>query len=434
MIQYASNLPLGFEIEENESDLVYLDPSIGEGKRLVSSQDVTCSELFAVLRQFVFPVCSKLDLVIKKMLNQGVGINDYDIVSGFNLLHFAVKSASIAEQQSMQVIYSLMSQGADPSMCTLYQHMNCLHLSAYFNLPSVIDMILQQCGIHVDSLCESFDWGSSLHVAVRNFNVEACQALLNNNASTKTLDSNNKSPIEYLKVKNPTLSDKKKINSIKNLIEARCRTQNKNHTKYNVDKNLCKVGSRVVYCSQDKNKLEIIKYKGTVKYLGKLGGISNDVWAGVALDESKGKNDGSIDGKCYFRCKIGHGIFVKPSQLELINYENLQDKNCIQKMSPQGRTVPKEKLNEYLKIGKKIYMKETGTEAFVRFIGRTDFSEGMWLGLELHAAEGRNSGWVKGRKYFSCKENHGIMLKLDNISLQESEHGKILLLKKFKRK
>ena len=30
------------------------------------------------------------------MLNQGVGINDYDIVSGFNLLHFAVKSASIA--------------------------------------------------------------------------------------------------------------------------------------------------------------------------------------------------------------------------------------------------------------------------------------------------------------------------------------------------
>ena len=56
-----------FHQEENESDLVFLDPSNGEGKRLIASKEVTCGELFAVLRQFVFPVCSKIDVVIKKV-------------------------------------------------------------------------------------------------------------------------------------------------------------------------------------------------------------------------------------------------------------------------------------------------------------------------------------------------------------------------------
>ena len=56
-----------FHQEENESDLVFLDPSNGEGKRLIASKEVTCGELFAVLRQFVFPVCLKIDVVIKKV-------------------------------------------------------------------------------------------------------------------------------------------------------------------------------------------------------------------------------------------------------------------------------------------------------------------------------------------------------------------------------
>ena len=41
-------------------------------------------------------------------------------------------------------------------------------------------------------------------------------------------------------------------------------------------------------------------------------------WIGVALDEPKGKNDGTVQGKTYFSCPENHGIFVRQSQITAI--------------------------------------------------------------------------------------------------------------------
>lgn len=38
-------------------------------------------------------------------------------------------------------------------------------------------------------------------------------------------------------------------------------------------------------------------------------------WAGIVLDESIGKNDGSVAGVRYFQCEDGKGIFTRPSKL-----------------------------------------------------------------------------------------------------------------------
>ena len=58
---------------------------------------------------------------------------------------------------------------------------------------------------------------------------------------------------------------------------------------------------------------------GTVEYLGTIDGKnSNEKYAGIYLDEQKGKNDGSVNGKSYFACPPGFGIFApinKISQL-----------------------------------------------------------------------------------------------------------------------
>lgn len=38
-------------------------------------------------------------------------------------------------------------------------------------------------------------------------------------------------------------------------------------------------------------------------------------WAGIVLDESIGKNDGSVAGVRYFQCEDGRGIFTRSSKL-----------------------------------------------------------------------------------------------------------------------
>ena len=58
--------------------------------------------------------------------------------------------------------------------------------------------------------------------------------------------------------------------------------------------------------------------KGTVMYIGELSfKHSGEVWIGVCFDEAVGKNDGSVQGKTYFKCPAMRGRFVKPKHLRL---------------------------------------------------------------------------------------------------------------------
>lgn len=45
--------------------------------------------------------------------------------------------------------------------------------------------------------------------------------------------------------------------------------------------------------------------------------VVNDAgkWIGVVLDDAKGKNNGTVQGKRYFACEDNHGIFVRQSQV-----------------------------------------------------------------------------------------------------------------------
>ncbi|CAD5123348.1 DgyrCDS11706 [Dimorphilus gyrociliatus] len=71
-----------------------------------------------------------------------------------------------------------------------------------------------------------------------------------------------------------------------------------------------KVGCRVQITGKD--------VVGTVAFIGATL-FSSGKWVGVILDEAKGKNNGTVQGKQYFSCEENHGMFIRPTQLVVID-------------------------------------------------------------------------------------------------------------------
>lgn len=55
-------------------------------------------------------------------------------------------------------------------------------------------------------------------------------------------------------------------------------------------------------------------HRGIVAYIGNTL-FASGKWVGVILEEPKGKNDGTVQGKRYFTCQENRGIFVRQSQV-----------------------------------------------------------------------------------------------------------------------
>lgn len=58
----------------------------------------------------------------------------------------------------------------------------------------------------------------------------------------------------------------------------------------------------------------------------------------------------------------------------------------------------------------------------LRFCGSTEFSGGLWAGVELDKPEGKNDGSVAGVLYFTCRIKHGIFAPLSKISKPLERH------------
>lgn len=77
----------------------------------------------------------------------------------------------------------------------------------------------------------------------------------------------------------------------------------------NVEKSNIEVGDKVVILN---NKLE-----GEVAYVGNVH-YAKGLFVGVVVPSGAGKNNGTIKGKSYFKCRSGQGLMVRASDVKLI--------------------------------------------------------------------------------------------------------------------
>ncbi|XP_047183312.1 dynactin subunit 1 isoform X3 [Scophthalmus maximus] len=83
--------------------------------------------------------------------------------------------------------------------------------------------------------------------------------------------------------------------------------------------------------------------RGTVAYIGNTL-FASGKWVGVILDEAKGKNDGTVQGKRYFTCEENQGIFVRQSQIQLV--DDGADTTSPETPEPGTGKVPKREILE----------------------------------------------------------------------------------------
>ncbi|CAG5036980.1 unnamed protein product [Parnassius apollo] len=73
------------------------------------------------------------------------------------------------------------------------------------------------------------------------------------------------------------------------------------------------LGQRVIVVGKD--------VKGSVAYVG-YPTFASGKWIGIILDEPKGKNNGTVRGHSYFRCEENYGVFVRQTQIQLLDAQD----------------------------------------------------------------------------------------------------------------
>lgn len=69
-----------------------------------------------------------------------------------------------------------------------------------------------------------------------------------------------------------------------------------------------------------------------------------------------------------------------------------------------------------LHVGMQVLLSSANEMASIRYLGTADFAPGLWLGLELRSPKGKNDGSVGGRRYFSCRPGHGVLVRPSRVT------------------
>jgi len=72
---------------------------------------------------------------------------------------------------------------------------------------------------------------------------------------------------------------------------------------------------------------------------------------------------------------------------------------------------------KYLDVGQGVMIIHSKEMATIKYVGHTDFAPGIWIGLELRNPKGKHNGEVQERRYFVCKESHGVMVRPRTVSV-----------------
>lgn len=201
---------------------------------------------------------------------------------------------------------------------------------------------------------------------------------------------------------------------------------------------------------------------GTIRFFGTTN-FAPGQWYGIELEKPHGKNDGSVGGVQYFSCSPRYGIFAPPSRVQRVtdsldtlseissnkqthsypgfrrsfsttsasSQKEINRRNAFAKSKTALRrswssSAPGMEGGARLHEGSQVLLTSSNEMGTVRYVGPTDFALGIWLGLELRSAKGRNDGAVGDTRYFTCKPNHGVLVRPSRVTYRGINGSKLV--------
>uniref|UniRef100_A0A452IU64 CAP-Gly domain-containing protein n=1 Tax=Gopherus agassizii TaxID=38772 RepID=A0A452IU64_9SAUR len=222
-----------------------------------------------------------------------------------------------------------------------------------------------------------------------------------------------------------------------------------------LDEGEIQLGDKVLVVGQ---RTGTVRFYGTTKF-------APGFWCGIELNKPHGKNDGSVGGVQYFSCLPRYGIFAPPSRVQRltgsldsltevstgkmnhsfpgfrrslsttsassqkeINRRNsfVKSRSSMLRRSWSNTTTTNAEGPVKLHEGSQVLLTSSNEMGTIRYIGPTDFAPGIWLGLELRSAKGKNDGSVGDKRYFTCKTSHGVLVRPSRVTYRGINGAKLV--------
>ncbi|CAB3993805.1 CAP-Gly domain-containing linker 3-like isoform X2, partial [Paramuricea clavata] len=420
---------------------------------ILADPETSISEIFAIIRQWVPQVQQNLETFVTEITKRGAGINDCDGLTDMTLLHYASKSGAVGVgdvDTAAGLVTELISQGADVSLRCRWTDMLPVHYAAFFNSASVIRVLLKASGSKdIDAACSGFDNGTILHIAASNLCLDAAKCLLQHGANAFVKDDKNRTPLNTIPEASTFERDSPSAviaNKLRRLLSEAETSGSESGMDSATDSSVnvldiigLKIGDKVMVGD---SKMGILRYCGSTDF-------AKGQWAGVELQGPVGKNDGSVSGKTYFRCKPNHGIFCPVSKLSKSKTQARQIARpnsaklhtnlarVVRAKHTAGGSLPGSRSssrspspqpqgkedNVNIKVGDRlIVINDEKRKGVARFVGETQFASGIWIGVDLDEPSGKNDGSVNGVRYFECKPNHGLFSHPSKFIIEKNEN------------
>ncbi|XP_077669767.1 CAP-Gly domain-containing linker protein 4 isoform X2 [Eretmochelys imbricata] len=221
------------------------------------------------------------------------------------------------------------------------------------------------------------------------------------------------------------------------------------------DEGEIQLGDKVLVVGQ---RTGTVRFYGTTKF-------APGFWCGIELNKPQGKNDGSVGGVQYFSCLPRYGIFAPPTRVQRltgsldsltevssgkmnhpfpgfrrslsttsassqkeINRKNsfVKSRSSLLRRSWSNTTTTNTEGSVKLHEGSQVLLTSSNEMGTIRYIGPADFAPGIWLGLELRSAKGKNDGSVGDKRYFTCKTNHGVLVRPSRVTYRGINGAKLV--------